>query len=270
MPKFAANLSMLFPELPFVDRFAAASKLGFRGVEYLFPYAYSSGELRGHLDRNHLEQVLFNMPPGDWDAGERGLAALPGREAEFRAGVATAIDYALALDCPRMHVMAGIVPDGADHEAHEQTYLRNLEFAAAEARKIDREILIEPINGIDMPGYFLDRQAQARRIVGLVGAANLRVQFDFYHCQRVEGDLVGNLERQWPVLGHVQIAGVPGRHEPDDGEINYPFIFDRLDALGYRGWIGCEYRPRGDTAAGLTWARPYGIAVTGQEQSTCA
>ena len=259
MPRFAANLSMLFTERPFLERFGAAAALGFRGVEYLFPYDFTAAELRERLDRHGLEQALFNLPPGDWDAGERGIAILPGREAEFRDGVHRALEYAAQLDCPKLHVMAGLLADGADRQLAEQTYVDNLAYAAEAASAAGRMVLIEPINPIDMPGYFLSHQQQAREILQRVGADNLRVQFDLYHCQRVEGELAANLERQWPQLGHVQIAGVPGRHEPDDGVIDYPPLFERLDELGYDGWIGCEYRPRGETAAGMGWAADFGI-----------
>ncbi|MEC8917516.1 MAG: 2-oxo-tetronate isomerase [Pseudomonadota bacterium] len=262
MIKLAANLSMLFPEHDFLDRFAAAAAVGFRGVEYLFPYAYAPGELRAVLDDHGLEQVLFNLPPGDWEGGERGLASLPGREAEFRDSVHEAIHYAEALSCPCVHAMAGLLPEGADavaREAHLSTYIDNLRFATEALSRVGKTLLIEPINGRDMPGFFLQRQAQAREILARVGADNLRVQFDLYHCQIVEGDLIRNLEAQFPHIGHVQIAGVPERHEPDRGEINYPALIERLAALGYRGWVGCEYKPAAGTVAGLGWGEPYGL-----------
>lgn len=262
MTRLAANLSMLFTEHAFLDRFAAASQVGFRGVEYLFPYAFDPQTLRAALDDHGLVQVLFNLPPGDWEAGERGLASLPGREAEFRDSVSEALRYAEALDCPRLHAMAGLLPPDADattREAHLATYIDNLRFAANELAKTGRTLLIEPINQHDMPGFFLGRQAQAREVVEKVGADNLRVQFDVYHCQMTEGNLLANLEAQFPYLGHVQIAGVPGRHEPDVGEVNYPVILERLASLGYDGWVGCEYKPAAATDAGLGWGKSYGL-----------
>lgn len=261
MPRLAANLSMLFTEVPFLDRFAAAAASGFRGVEFLFPYEYAPAELKERLDAHGLTQVLFNMPPGDWDGGERGLAALPGREGEFRDGVVEALRYAEALGCRRLHVMAGVVPAGADRAELEATYVRNLRHAAAEAAKIGRILTIEPINPIDMPGYFLTTQADARRFVGLADVQydNLTVQLDFYHCQMTEGGLARALDAQWGILGHVQVAGMPDRHEPDSGEMDVGWLLDRLDALGYDGWVGCEYRPRAGTAEGLAWARRHGV-----------
>nr|WP_297398027.1 2-oxo-tetronate isomerase [uncultured Marinobacter sp.] len=262
MIRLAANLSMLFQEHDFLDRFSAAAEAGFRGVEYLFPYAYAPEALAGALREAKLEQVLFNLPPGDWAAGERGLASLPGREAEFRESVSEALRYADTLNCPRIHAMAGLVPEGADREtlaAHQDTYLGNLRFAAREAAKAGRDLLIEPINHRDMPRYFLSRQDQAMAAIEAVGADNLRLQFDVYHCQIMEGDLIRHLEQQFHHIGHVQIAGVPERHEPDIGEVNYPSILARLEALGYRGWVGCEYRPAGNTRDGLAWGRVHGL-----------
>jgi hydroxypyruvate isomerase len=259
MPKFAANLSMLFSEHDFIDRFAAAAAAGFSGVEYLFPYAYEAEALRKVLDENSLTQVLFNLFPGDWDAGERGLAALPGREAEFRDSVAQAIHYAEVLDCPRLHAMAGLIPEGADVDTYLETYVANLSYAAEELAKVDKTLLIEPINQRDIPGFFLNRQDVAREVLTQVGAANLKVQFDVYHCQIVQGDLTCALEAQFPHIGHIQIAGVPDRHEPDVGEVNYPWLFERLDVLGYDGWVGCEYRPCGTTLDGLAWGRKWGL-----------
>ncbi|WP_430283247.1 2-oxo-tetronate isomerase [Pseudomonas aeruginosa] len=256
MPRFAANLSMLSPRHDFLDRFAAAAADGFEGVEYLFPYAYPAAELKARLDDHGLRQVLFNAAPGDWDKGERGLASLPGREAEFRRAIAQAIDYAQVLGNRHIHVMAGLLPAGADRIRHRETYLDNLAHAAREAAGARLTVLIEPINNRDMPGFFLTRQDDAQAICREVGADNLQVQFDCYHCQIVEGDLATTLRRDIGNIGHVQIAGVPDRHEPDDdNEVNYPYLFELLDRLGYQGWIGCEYRPRGDTSAGLEWLR---------------
>ena len=263
MPKFAANLSMLFTEHDFLDRFAAAAESGFAGVEYLFPYAYEAETLRTALVDNGLTQVLFNLPPGDWEGGERGLAALPGHEDEFRASVAKALHYARILDCPRLHVMAGIVPPDADAEACRQTYIANLRYAAVEFAKFDKILLIEPLNLRDNPGYLLSRQEVAAEICDQVGATNIKVQFDFYHCQIAQGDLTRTLVSLFPHVGHIQIAGVPDRHEPDLGEVNYPWLFERLDLMGYGGWIGCEYRPLGKTRDGLAWGRPWGLGVAG-------
>jgi 2-dehydrotetronate isomerase len=264
MPRFAANLSMLYNELDFLDRFAAAARDGFRAVEYLFPYAWPADELAQHLQANGLQQVLFNAPPGDWNAGERGLACLPGREAEFKEGIAQALAYALALKCPRIHVMAGLLPAGKTREDVRATYVANVAYAAAEAAKVGIKVLIEPINERDMPGFFLNRQDQAHAIVAEVGAPNLKVQMDLYHCQIVEGDLAMKIRKWLPTgqVGHFQLAGVPERHEPDLGEINYAYLYKLLDDLGYDGWIGCEYRPArgavpGGTSEGLGWMQPW-------------
>jgi hydroxypyruvate isomerase len=253
MPRFAANLSMLYNEHAFLDRFAAAARDGFQAVEYLFPYEYPVAELGARLRDLGLQQVLFNAPPGDWAAGERGLACLPGREDEFRRGVERALEYARALRCPRVHLMAGLAPEGAERAALRATYLANLAWAAAQASDID--FLIEPINTRDIPRFFLNRQDHAHEIVTEVGAANLKVQMDLYHCQIVEGDLAKKIELYLPTgrVGHFQIAGVPERQEPDVGELNCRYLFDLIDRLGWNGWIGCEYRPRGATSAGLNW-----------------
>lgn len=255
MPRFAANLSMLYREVDFLERFAAAAADGFQGVEYLFPYAHAPAQLAAQLQAHGLVQVLFNAPPGQWDAGERGLACIAGREAEFRAGIERALHYAQQLNCPRIHVMAGIVPGGID-DAHA-TYVANLRLAAALAAPLGVTLMIEPINGRDMPGYFLQRQAQAHGLLAEIGAANVQVQMDLYHCQIGEGDLAMKLRQYLPGgrVGHLQIAGVPGRHEPDVGEIHYPYLFALLDELGYTGWVGCEYLPAGATSAGLGWLR---------------
>jgi hydroxypyruvate isomerase len=260
MPRFAANLTMMYPEHAFLDRFAAAAADGFRAVEYLFPYAFARAELAQRLADHGLRQVLFNAPPGDWDKGERGLACLPGREDEFRRGFADqALPYALALRCPRVHVMAGLVPLGAERAALQATYTANLAWAAREAAGAAIDVLIEPINPRDIPGFFLNRQDQAHEVIAAVGAPNLKVQMDLYHCQIVEGDLATKLRRYLPTgrVGHLQIAGVPERHEPDIGELNHPYLFALLDELGYDGHVGCEYRPRGATSAGLDWFQPY-------------
>ena len=255
MPKFAANLSMMFNEVPFPARFAAAAAAGFKGVEFLFPYEFPAREVARLLTDARLDNALFNLPPGDWAAGERGLASLPGREADFRASVEVAIEYALALGTPTLHAMCGLVPAGADRAAHRAVYIANLRHAARELARHGRTLVIEPINPRDMPGYFLSSQADAHAIREAVGEPNLKVQMDLYHAQIVEGDLAVKLRRHIADIGHVQIAGVPDRHEPDEGEVNYPYLYRLLDELGYRGWVGCEYRPRGRTEDGLGWLR---------------
>ncbi|MEV6737185.1 2-oxo-tetronate isomerase [Streptomyces sp. NPDC051104] len=262
MPRFAANLSMMYTEHDFLDRFAAASADGFQAVEYLFPYAYDATELRRRLDDHGLKQVLFNAPPGAWESGERGMAALPGREAELRSGIDRALEYAAELGSPRVHLMAGLIrPDATPVERakHRDTYLTNLAWGAERAAAADVDLLIEPINGRDMPGYFLTTQAEAHAAVQDVGASNLKVQLDLYHCQIVEGDLTATLCRDVPTgrVGHLQIAGVPDRHEPDLGELNIRHLLDVIDELGFDGWIGCEYHPRAGTSEGLRWLNDY-------------
>lgn len=277
MPRFAANLSFLYPDLPFFDRFEAAARDGFEGVEYLFPYSYDPEVLAGLLEGNGLRQVLFNAPPAGFDAagierawsdGSRGTACLPGREAEFRAGVRMALQYAEALACPRIHCMAGLLPDGVAYSDARNTYVRNLSWAAAEAARSGCDILIEPINRRDMPGFFLSRQDEAHAIVQEVGATNLKVQMDLYHCQIVEGDVATKLRENLPTgrVGHIQIAGVPERHEPNIGELNHPYLFGLIDELtknsNWDGWVGCEYRPAlgactGGTSQGLGWLREW-------------
>jgi hydroxypyruvate isomerase len=259
MPKFAANLSWLFQELPFPDRFAAAAKAGFRGIEILFPYEHPADRIADLLRRHDLQQVLINAPPGDAAAGERGLAALPGREAEFLALLETSLAYAATLDCRQIHVMAGPSATGASTAPSEATYIENLRRGAELARRQDITLLIEPLNRRDAPGYFLSTLEQARNLIERIDRGNVRLQFDLYHAQIMGGDLSERLRAYLPITGHIQIAGVPGRHEPDQGEINYPFLFGLIDELGYDGWIGCEYRPRSGTLAGLGWARNYGI-----------
>lgn len=260
MPRFAANLSMLYPEHDFLGRFAAAAADGFEAIEYLFPYDFSPQELKQQLSDNGLVQVLFNAPPGDWAAGERGIASLPGRESEFRSGIERALEYANVLGNDRIHVMAGLLPEEGLRARHQAIYLKNLGYAAEQAAKAGITVLIEPINPRDMPGFFLNRQDQAQAIRKEVGADNLKVQFDFYHCQIVEGDVISRLRRDFAGVGHIQIAGVPDRHEPDMGELNYPWLFEEIDRLGYSGWIGCEYRPKGDTSEGLQWLRDWRAA----------
>jgi hydroxypyruvate isomerase len=257
MPRFAANLSMMYGEVPFLDRFAAAAKDGFKAVEFLFPYDHPAEVVAQRLRAAGLENVLFNLPPGDWDKGERGLAALPGREAEFAASIDVALGYARALGCKRLHAMAGLVPHATDRHTWRSTYIRNLKLAAARTAEHGILLVIEPINTRDIPGYFLNRQDEAQAILCEVGAANLKVQFDIYHVQIVEGDVATKLRRWIGGVGHVQIAGVPERHEPSLGELNYPYLFRLLDELGYDGWIGCEYRPKAGTSAGLGWLKEW-------------
>jgi hydroxypyruvate isomerase len=259
VPKFAANLSFIFQEVGFLERFAAAAACGFKGVEYLSPYEHSPEVIAGQLNQHGLEQAMFNMPPGDWAAGERGIAALPGREEEFRAGVETALTYAKATNCRLVHAMAGLVPEGSDRAAAQRAYVANLRHAAERLAPEGVTVIIEPINNRDIPGYFLNTTTQAMQVIDTVGHPNLKLQLDLYHVQIMEGDLAHRIRTLAGSYRHVQIAGNPGRHEPDIGEINYPYLFDLLDELGYSGWIGCEYRPKGETAAGLGWARRYGI-----------
>ena len=252
MPRFAANLSMMFTEHDFVDRFAAAAAAGFPGVEYLFPYAHDARVLADALNAAGLQQALFNAPPGDWDAGERGMAAVPGRTKEFRESFERALEYADALSPDRLHIMAG----HAAGSGAQAAYIDNLAWAAERAP--DRVLCIEPINSRDMPGYFLNRTDQAVAILNTIGLPNLMLQFDFYHVQIMEGDLTRRLEKLIGQVGHVQLAGVPERHEPDQGELNIPHLFAVLDRLGYEGWVGCEYHPAGRTEEGLGWFRETG------------
>jgi hydroxypyruvate isomerase len=257
MPRFAANLTMMFNEVPFLERFATAADAGFEAVEFLFPYDHPPEEVAARLRAARLRNVLFNMPPGDWSGGERGIGALPGREQEFRDGVAKALRYAEALGTPTLHAMAGLVPDGADRAAHRRTYVENLRFAAEELARRGLTLVVEPINTRDIPRYFLNTQAEAHAIREEVGAENLKVQMDLYHAQIVEGDLVTKIRRYARHVGHVQIASVPERNEPDVGEVSYPWLFRVLDEVGYDGWIGCEYKPARGTVAGLGWFAPY-------------
>ncbi|WP_443191692.1 2-oxo-tetronate isomerase [Pseudomonas indica] len=257
MPRFAANLSMLFNDVPFLERFGRAAAAGFKGVEYLFPYEYAPAELAERLQTHGLAQVLFNLPPGDFAAGERGLVALPGRESEFRESVDRAIEYARALGCPRLHAMAGLVTDESQRPRMRETYLENLRYSARRLAEHGLTLLIEPINTRSIPGYFINRQAEAHAILAELGEPNLRVQLDFFHAQIMEGDLTATFKRFQAGVGHIQIAGVPDRHEPDTGEVNYPYLFRLLDEAGYDGWIGCEYNPRGLTEDGLGWFVPW-------------
>ncbi|MDR3222089.1 MAG: hydroxypyruvate isomerase family protein [Candidatus Accumulibacter sp.] len=255
MPKFAANLTMMFNEVPFPERFAAAAKAGFKFVEFLFPYDFPAADVARWQKENGLTNVLFNLPPGDWAAGERGIASLPGREREFRDGVAKGVEYALALGTPTVHCMAGYFPAGGDRARHHAVYVENVRYAAQEMAKHGRTLVIEPINHRDMPTYFLNTQAEGHAIRQEIGLPNLKVQMDFYHCQIVEGDLTMTFRNNFAGIGHVQIASVPERHEPDEGEINYPHIFKLLDETGYDGFVGLEYKPRGRTEDGLAWLK---------------
>lgn len=257
MPRFAANLTMMYTEWSFLDRFKAAADDGFVAVEYLFPYAHPAEALARALQDNGLQQVLFNVSPGDFDAGERGMACHPGEEGRFMQALEQALAYARVLQCPRLHVMSGLLPQGVSRERAHHTLVERLRQACAQAREAGVTLLIEPINQRDMPGYFLSYQQQAHDLVAEVGAPNLQVQMDFYHCQIMEGDLLTRLRRHVAGVGHVQVAGVPDRHEPDAGEVAYGAVFRALDELGYTGWVGCEYRPAAGTSAGLSWLRAW-------------
>ena len=277
MPKFAANLSMMYPELPFLDRFEAAAKDGFKAVEYLFPYAYPAQELAARLKVNGLQQVLFNLPPGGvdaasidsaWNNGTRGIACIEGREAELLAGAELALRYAEALDCPRLHMMAGLLPAKKSRADVRSIYIKNASRVSNLIAGYSLNLLLEPINTRDIPGFFLNRQDDAHALIAEIGlnsnSANVKVQMDLYHCQIVEGDVAMKIRQYLPTgnVGHFQIAGVPERQEPDVGEMNYPYLFDVIDSLGYEGWIGCEYKPRlgsqpSGTSNGLGWLQPY-------------
>lgn len=253
MPRFAANLTMLFTEVPFLDRFERAAQAGFEAVEFLFPYAYSAEEIRQRLEANRLQLVLHNLPAGDWEAGERGIACHPDRVSEFRDGVAKAIVYAKALGVGQLNCLAGKAPAGVADELLRSTFVENLRFAAAELKTAGLRLLIEPINTFDIPGFYLNRTVQAVSILDEVGVDNAFVQYDIYHAQRMEGELAATMQKYLPRIGHIQLADNPGRNEPGTGEINYPFLFAHLDRIGYKGWIGCEYKPGTTTEAGLDW-----------------
>ena len=257
MPRFAANLTMLFNEHPFLDRFEHAAKAGFKAVEFLFPYAWPAQEIKARLDANSLQLVLHNLPAGDWDAGERGIACHPDRVDEFRRGVVRAIEYAKVLGVEQLNCLAGKAPAGVADEVLRKTFVDNLRFAAAELQAAGLKLLIEPINTFDIPGFYLHGTAQALSILDEVGAANAFVQYDIYHMQRMEGELAATMQKHLARIGHIQLADNPGRNEPGSGEIHYPFLFAHLDRIGYRGWIGCEYKPAATTAGGLGWLRPW-------------
>ena len=276
MPRFAANLTMMYPDLPFLDRFEAAAKDGFKAVEYLFPYAYPAAELAARLKGNGLQQVLFNMPPagltpdvmvGAWDRGERGTACQPGREAEFRAGLALALSYAEALECPRIHTVVGMRPAGLSAEQADQTLVANLQWAATQAAQAGRDLLLEPINPRAIADFHLQRQDHAHALVEAIGSPHVKVQMDLFHCQIVEGDLSTKISQYLPSgrVGHFQIADVPARHEPGTGELHWDHLFALIDRIsaetGWEGWIGCEYIPAdtsaGGTSRGLGWMQKY-------------
>jgi hydroxypyruvate isomerase len=259
MPRLAANLSMMFNEVPFLDRFARAAAAGFQAVEFLVPYDHPAAEIRRRLDDHGLTQVLFNMPPGDWAAGERGLACLPGRQDEFRDGVGRALEYADALRCDLVHVMAGIPPADVPRDTALALYAANLFWAAERAHAAGVKLVLEPINQRDMPGFLLRTQAQGAAMVEALGRDRAGLQFDIYHCAREEGDVTRRMEEFMPVIAHMQLADPPARNEPGTGEVNWDYVFRRVDELGFGGWIGCEYRPAGDTEAGLAWRQRYKV-----------
>lgn len=253
MANYAANLSFLYQEHAFMDRFAAAARDGFRGVEYVSPYEFAAEDIVAKLHEHRLTQVLFNLPAGNWSAGERGIACQPTRRNEFRDGVALAIEYAQLLGCKQLNCLAGRMLSDVSPEQHQDTLVDNLKFAAAQTEKAGIRLLLEPINTRDVAGFFVSSTAHAERILAAVGSANLFIQYDLYHMQIMQGDLVPTLERLLPKIAHIQVADTPGRHEPGTGEINYAFVFSQLVRLGYSGWIGCEYSPATTTSAGLGW-----------------
>jgi hydroxypyruvate isomerase len=257
MPKFAANLSMMFGETTFIDRFAAAHAARFQAVEFLFPYAFEAEQIAQRLARYQLQLVLFNLPAGDWAAGERGIACDPRRVGEFQDSVALALDYADELSVPQLHCLAGKVPPNVPPERARQVYIDNLKFAAAACAGQGLRLLIEPINTFDIPGYFLSSTRQALEIIDECGADNLFLQYDIYHMQRMEGELANTLRANLARIAHIQLADNPGRHQPGTGEINFPFLFGLLDELGYQGWVGCEYVPSGEANAALAWREPW-------------
>ena len=257
MPHFAANLTMLFTELPFLDRFKAAADAGFSAVEFLFPYDFVKSDVATALSDNGLKLALHNLPAGDWARGERGIACHPDRKQEFRAGVEQAIEYAQALDCPQLNCLAGILPAGVARDAAQGVLIENLQYAAEKLQAAEIGLLLEPVNSRDIPGFFVDRPSVGFSIISAARVRNLKLQYDIYHAQVMEGDLANTIEREFARIGHIQLADNPGRNEPGTGEINYPYLFGRLDELGYAGWIGCEYKPKSTTIEGLGWVRPY-------------
>lgn len=258
MPKFSANLSMLFTELPFLERFEAAAQAGFEGVECQFPYDYEAAALSERLQRHQLELVLHNLPAGNWASGERGIACDPARTAEFREGVDIALGYARTVGCTQLNCLVGIPPPGADAKRVQQTLIDNLRFACRRLAEAGLRLLVEPLNCFDVPGFWLNRSAQAMALLEAVGAENLFLQYDVYHMQRMEGELARTIAQLLPRIGHIQIADNPGRHQPGSGEINYPWLLRFIDELGYQGWIGCEYQPLGSTIDSLAWLHDFG------------
>jgi len=259
MPRFAANLTMLWNELDFLDRFAAAKRAGFSAVEYLFPYAYPKEQLAEQLAKHRLVQVLHNLPAGDWAAGERGIACHPKRVDEFKEGVGKAIDYARALGCKQVNCLAGIAPADTDPRQVRETFVSNLRFASDKLGGAGIRLVMEPINTFDIPGFFLSHTRQAADLIRDVGSSNLFIQYDIYHMQRMEGELANTIKNHLPQIAHMQLADNPGRNEPGTGEIHYRFLFSFIDALGYDGWIGCEYKPKGNTVEGLSWRSALGV-----------
>ncbi|SFT91050.1 2-oxo-tetronate isomerase [Mesorhizobium sp. YR577] len=262
MPKFSANLSMLFGEHDFLDRFDAAARAGFQGIEYIGPYDHAPDVVAARLKKNGLSQVLFNLPPGDWAKGERGIAVLPERVEEFRAGVDKAITYAKALGCPQVNCLAGIAPAGVDRATLEDVFVENLKYAASRLKEAGIRLLIEPINTLDIPGFFLTNTKQALALIEKVSSDNLYLQYDIYHMQIMEGDLARTIEANLGRIAHIQLADNPGRHEPGTGEINYPFLYEHLDRIGYAGWVGAEYKPKAGTDEGLGWFREFAGKAT--------
>jgi len=261
MIRLAANLTMLFTELPFMERFQAAAAAGFSGVEFLFPYAYDARAIAEQLKKHHLTLVLHNLPPGNWEGGERGIACHPDRIAEFEAGVATALDYAKVLGTPQINCLAGIIPTGVSQELAQQTLVRNLTYAASALKQQQIRLLIEPINTFDIPGFFLSHTAQAIELIRQTGSDNLFLQYDIYHMQRMEGELTNTIRANLPMIKHLQLADTPGRFEPGTGEINFRNLFAEVNAMGYDGWAGCEYKPRNGTLAGLSWCAAHGMPL---------
>ncbi len=257
MPKFSANLTMLFQEVDFLERFEKAANNGFLAVEFMFPYAWPAAELAERLQRHGLQQVLHNLPAGDWAAGERGIGCLPGREGEFQDGVGRAIEYAKALNCPQLNCLAGLMPAGVAAEQAFETLAANLRFAAEALAREGIGLLVEPLNNKDIPGFLVTTSAEGCRVLDAVDHANVKLQYDIYHMQRMEGDLVNTIAAQIGRIGHIQLADNPGRHEPGTGEINFANLFRAIDSIGYQGWIGCEYIPEASTEAGLSWLDPY-------------
>jgi hydroxypyruvate isomerase len=260
MPRFCANLTMLYNEHGFLDRFAAARADGFSAVEFMFPFAFPKEQIAEALKKNELTQVLHNLPAGDWDAGERGIACLPDRIGEFQEGVDRAIEYAKALDCPQLNCLVGLTPVRSDAETVHRVLIENLRFAAAKLAEAGIRLLVEPVNSKDVPGFHLDKVAKAVAVMDEVGSPNVFLQYDLYHQQRMDGELLATYRQLKQLITHIQLADNPGRNEPGTGEINYPFLFEALDREGYDGWIGCEYRPRTSTSEGLGWFAPYRAA----------